>query len=274
MLHQVTRADGAIVAVTAGGRSPAPGVAHALVARPKQSVHIVSLGCVLVETFVIRMWLPDRPGALGQVASRIGAVRGDVVGIDILERDGGQAVDELVVELPDGALVDLLVAEVRQVDGVAVEEVRPVADALHDPRLDALEAAAQLVGADDIESLLSAVITHARRVVGAKWVAVVDIDGRGDGVLAADEEAPSPAWLEAFLAGSRAAEGVTRGRGSQRSDVIWTPMPSSGLALVLGREGMPYRSRERRQVAALARVVDTRLRELHRFRSRARHPSR
>jgi hypothetical protein len=227
-----------------------------------------------VETFVIRMWLPDRPGALGQVASRIGAVRGDVVGIDILERDGGQAVDELVVELPDGALVELLVNEVRQVDGVAVEEVRPVADALHDPRLDALEAAAQLVGADDIEELLAAVVTHARRVVGASWVAVVDIDERGGGVLAADEDAPNAAWLEAYVAGSRAAEGVNRGRGSRRSDVIWTPMAHSGLALVLGREGMPYRSRERRQVAALARVVDTRLRELRRARSRARHPSR
>jgi hypothetical protein len=227
-----------------------------------------------VETFVIRMWLPDRPGALGQVASRIGAVRGDVVGIDILERDGGQAIDELVVELPDGTLVDLLVNEVRQVDGVAVEEVRPVADALHDPRLDALEAAAQLVGADDIEDLLSAVVTHARRVVGATWVAVVDIDERGDGVLAADDNAPNAAWLEAFLAGSRAADGVNQGRGSQRSDVIWTPMAHSGLALVMGRQGMPYRSRERRQVAALARVVDTRLRELHRARSRARHPSR
>ncbi len=223
---------------------------------------------------MIRMWLPDRPGALGQVASRIGAVRGDVVGIDILERDGGQAIDELVVELPDGTLVDLLVNEVRQVDGVAVEEVRPVADALHDPRLDALEAAAQLVGADDIEDLLSAVVTHARRVVGATWVAVVDIDERGDGVLAADDNAPNAAWLEAFLAGSRAAEGVNQGRGSQRSDVIWTPMAHSGLALVMGRQGMPYRSRERRQVAALARVVDTRLRELHRARSRARHPSR
>ena len=227
-----------------------------------------------METFVIRMWLPDRPGALGQVASRIGAVRGDVVGIDILERDGGQAVDELVVELPDGALIDLLVNEVRQVDGVAVEEVRPVADALHDPRLDALEAAAQLVGADDVEELLTAVVTHARRVVGATWVAVVDIDERGDGVLAADDEAPNAGWLEAFLAGSRAAEGVNRGRSSHRSDVIWTPMAHSGLALVLGRQGMPYRSRERRQVAALARVVDTRLRELHRARSKARHPSR
>src|ERR671916_3479374 len=94
-----------------------------------------------VETFVIRMWLPDRPGALGQVASRIGAVRGDVVGIDILERDGGQAVDELVVELPDDSLLDILVREIRQVDGVGVEEVRPLTDGRHhDPRLDAFEA--------------------------------------------------------------------------------------------------------------------------------------
>jgi ACT domain len=228
----------------------------------------------VVATFAIRMWLPDRPGALGQVASRIGAVRGDVVGIDILERDGGQAVDELVVELPDGEHLELLVDEVRQVDGVAVEEVRPIADALHDPRLDALEAAAQLVGADDVEGLLSAVVVHARRVVGARWVAVVDIEDRGDGVLAADDAAPSAAWLEAYLAGSRAAEGVTRGRGRHASDVVWAPMANAGLALVLGREGMPYRSRERSQVAALARVVDTRLRELHRARSRARHPSR
>ncbi|HZA88236.1 MAG TPA: ACT domain-containing protein, partial [Acidimicrobiales bacterium] len=111
-----------------------------------------------METFVIRMWLPDRPGALGQIASRIGAVGGDVVGIDILERENGQAVDELVVELPDPALVELLVAEVRQVDGVAVEEVRPLANALHDPRLDALEAAAQLAGADDVDGLLDAII--------------------------------------------------------------------------------------------------------------------
>ena len=228
---------------------------------------------LLVETFVIRMWLPDRPGALGQIASRIGAVGGDVVGIDILERENGQAVDELVVELPDPALVELLVAEVRQVDGVAVEEVRPLANALHDPRLDALEAAAQLAGADDVDGLLDAIIVHAGRVVGAGWVAVADIEGRGDGVAAASDGAPDARWLEAFLAGSRAA-GADRGRDSGPGDIVWAPLPCSGLAVVLGREGMPYRARERRQVAALARVVDTRLRELHRARSRPRHPSR
>jgi hypothetical protein len=243
-----------------------------------------------VATFVIRVWLPDRPGALGQVASRIGAVRGDVVGIDILERDGGQAVDELVVELPEEQLVDLLVAEVRQVDGVAVEEVRPVEDALHDPRLDALEAAAQLVGAPDVDELLAAVVVHARRVIGASWVAVASLDppagdghdgndghdrNDGRGVLVADADAPNRAWLQAFLAGSRAAEGArAKGCTAGPSDVIWAPLPSSRLALVLGREGMAYRARERRQVAALARVVDTRMRELTRARSRARHPSR
>jgi hypothetical protein len=229
-----------------------------------------------VPTYVIRIWLPDRPGALGQVASRIGAVRGDVVGIDILERENGQAVDELVVELPSARVIDLLVAEVRQVDGVAVEEVRPLADALHEPRLDALEAAAQLVGADDIDELLEAIVGHAGRVVGAAWVAVADLEGRGEGTLVASDDAPSGGWLEAFLAGSRAAEraGGGRGPGSGAGDIVWAPLPRSGLALVLGRQGMPYRARERRQVAALARVVDTRLRELGRVRSQARHPSR
>src|SRR5215204_3609233 len=30
------------------------------------------------RSLVVRVWLPDRPGALGQVASRIGGLRGDV----------------------------------------------------------------------------------------------------------------------------------------------------------------------------------------------------
>src|SRR5205085_749733 len=30
----------------------------------------------VVETYVVRVWIPDRPGALGAVASRIGAVHG------------------------------------------------------------------------------------------------------------------------------------------------------------------------------------------------------
>ena len=92
---------------------------------------------------LIRVWLPDRPGALGLVASRIGAMRGDIVGIDVLETGEGVAVDEFAVALPDDASIPLLVREIEQVDSVSVEEVRTVG-AFPDPRVDALDSAAKI----------------------------------------------------------------------------------------------------------------------------------
>lgn len=73
--------------------------------------------------YVVRIALPDRPGALGLVASRIGAVGGDIVAINILEREDGRAVDEFVVEI-DQELIDLLQSEVHEVDGVSILEIR------------------------------------------------------------------------------------------------------------------------------------------------------
>jgi ACT domain-containing protein len=73
--------------------------------------------------YVVRIALPDRPGALGLVASRIGSVGGDIVAINILEREDGRAVDEFVVEI-DQELIDLLQSEIHEVDGVAILEIR------------------------------------------------------------------------------------------------------------------------------------------------------
>jgi hypothetical protein len=208
-----------------------------------------------METFVVRVWMPDRPGALGQVASRIGAVRGDVVGIDILERGAGRAIDELVVRLPDATLLTLLVSEIKAVDGVDVEDVRPAADALRDPRLDALETAAMLVGATTGPGLLTSLVTHAQLDFAADWAVVIDLDELG--LLASNGDPPSAAWLSAFVVGSRSSARVAAGE-SGPDDVAWAPLASAGLNLVVGRTGRPLRARERRQVAALARIADTR----------------
>jgi len=205
-----------------------------------------------VETFVVRVWVPDRPGALGQVASRIGAVRGDVVGIDILERGAGRAIDELVVELPDASLVSLLLAEIDQVDGVDVEDVRPAPAELADPRLDALEAAAVLVGASSFDGLLSSLVAHARRDFGAEWAVVVDLDERV--LLASHGAPPPPGWLVAFVAGSQSSAAVASGECGP-DDVAWADLAGSSLALLLGRQGRPFRSRERHQLAALAKIA-------------------
>jgi hypothetical protein len=206
-----------------------------------------------VERFVVRVWLPDRPGALGAVASRIGAVRGDVVGIEILERGAGRAIDELVVELPDANLLGLLVSEIDQVDGVDVEDVRPARDHLHDPRLDALETAAAMVAATSASSLLDVLVARARLDLETEWSAIVDVDDRL--LLASDGAPPPPGWLIAFVGGSRSSAAVTAGECGP-DDIAWAGLAGGRLALVLGRCGRPFRARERRQLAAVARIAD------------------
>jgi hypothetical protein len=205
-----------------------------------------------METFVVRVWVPDRPGALGQVASRIGAVRGDVVGIDILERGAGRAIDELVVELPDASLVSLLLAEIDQVDGVDVEDVRPAPAEMGDPRLDALETAALMVGAASYPDLLDSLVAHARRDFGAEWAVVIDLDDRA--LLASHGAPPPPAWLVAFVAGSQSSAAVSSGECGP-DDVAWAALGQTRLALLLGRQGRPFRARERHQLAALCKIA-------------------
>ncbi len=205
--------------------------------------------------FVLRVWVPDRPGALGAVASRIGAVRGDLIGIDILERGAGRAIDELVVDLPDEELVPLLISEVGQVDGVDVEDIRPAPATVVDPRLDALETAAVLCEQDTAEGLVAAFCSHAGHDVEAEWAAVLDV-GRGVGVASVGIPPPLP-WLVAFVAGSRSSSlAADAPRGPD--DVAWAGLPRADLALVLGRRGRPFRARERRQLAALASIADHR----------------
>jgi hypothetical protein len=213
--------------------------------------------------------MPDRPGALGALASRIGAVGGDVTGIDILERGAGRAIDELVVELPDDALVELLVTEIHQVDGVDIESIRPAAEALHDPRVDALETAALLVGAPTPSAAIEELCVHGVRTVGAHWGVVLDL---ADGSITSQVgDCPSAAWIAAFVAGSQSSAHVSDGDAGP-SDVVWAPLPAAGRALVMGRNGESFRARERRQAAALARIVDTRFRELTAA-ARQQHPS-
>lgn len=217
----------------------------------------------------MRVWLPDRPGALGAVASRIGAVRGDLVGIDILERGAGRAIDELVVELPEPELVPLMVGEITEVDGVDVEDVRPASD--HgDLRLEALETATALVAEATVGALLAALAQRSREDFSADWCVVFDLEA-GSPVTSIGP-APPDAWLDAFVAGCRVSA-VPSAAGQGPDDVAWADLPAASLVVLLGRRGRPLRVRERRQLGALARIVDLRWSELVTCSARTLHPS-
>jgi hypothetical protein len=222
----------------------------------KRGVHRRLVASGGVVSYVLRVWLPDRPGALGAVASRIGAVRGDVVGIEILERGGGRAIDELVVELPEDGLLPLLLAEMREVEGVDVEDVHLLRDGTPDARVDALETAALLLEETTPQGLLDALAHHACTDFDADW-AVVLARGSSRAPVAVVGTPPPGAWLAAFVAGNRWSAAAEFGHEGP-DDVAWSPLPLADLALVLGRSRRVFRVRERRQLAALARVADRR----------------
>ncbi|HAP77548.1 MAG TPA: hypothetical protein DCR14_15890 [Acidimicrobiaceae bacterium] len=203
-----------------------------------------------MESFVVRVWLPDRPGALGQVASRIGAVQGDVVGIEILERGGGFAIDELRVDLPDASLVDLLVSEIRQVDGVAVEDVRPVAAQRLDGALGTLATASAIVAATP-STRLDVACDELRDLLDGDWAVALGVEGAV--AVASSGVVPDLRWLAAFLAGSDhldTAEGQTPG------DIVWCKVPRRGVVLACGRTGRVFHAREREEFRILGGIVD------------------
>jgi hypothetical protein len=199
---------------------------------------------------LVRVWLPDRPGALGLVASRIGAVRGDIVGIDVLERDQGVVIDEFAVRLADGDLVPVLVKEIEEVDGASVEEVR-VVGRFPDPRLDALESAAALCEAPRTAALGSRLVEQITREFLAEWCVLL----RGTEVLAAAGTPPPTEQLHALATGTMASPSVADG-SSGPGDLAIATLEHLGAMLLVGRDGQAFRLRERGQLFALARVAD------------------
>src|SRR4051794_25253961 len=119
---------------------------------------------------------------LGAVATALGEADADIVSLDVVERGPDGAVDDLVVELPTGALVDRLITAAQSVPGVIVESLRPYTGAadLHGD-LELMEAlAAAPVDALDL------FVTGAPGVFRAAWALLVD----GGGVVAASRGAP------------------------------------------------------------------------------------
>jgi hypothetical protein len=77
----------------------------------------------LAPHLILRIRLPDRPGALGAVASRIGAVGADITDVVVARSDDGEAVDVFHVNIPDTGVdvIALLTHELLEVDGASLE---------------------------------------------------------------------------------------------------------------------------------------------------------
>ena len=79
------------------------------------------LGTLCGVSYLLRLVLPDRPGALGAVATALGHGRRRHPERRRHRARPGHAVDDLVVDLPPDRLADTLVTAAATVEGVQVE---------------------------------------------------------------------------------------------------------------------------------------------------------
>jgi len=200
---------------------------------------------------LVRVWLPDRPGALGLVASRIGAVDGDIVGIDVLERGENVAVDEFAVVFRRPVTLELLVREIEEVDGASVEEIRTI-DHFPDPRLDALESATTLCATKTVAQLHETLVEQTRAEFLAEWSALV---ADGAVLASAGELTHDASVLSALVAGTAASPLVADGTTGP-DDLAVATLGEHRAALLVGRDGRAFRRRERAQLVALAGIAD------------------
>jgi hypothetical protein len=221
-------------------------------------------------SYLLRLVVPDRPGILGAVATALGTAGVDIVSVDVLERGGGLAVDDIVVDLPADRLPDSLITAARAVPGVEVESLRPYAGPLDTHReLELLESLAR-AGEGTSVKLLAAELP---RVFHSGWAAVLEATGEasdagvaaGVEVLAASDAAPTfdgltLPWLP--LAAPRLLpseeEWLPERWREMAIEMMAVPYGSPRTAVLLGRSGGPaYRRSELLRLAHLTGIAAT-----------------
>lgn len=218
-----------------------------------------------VPSYLLRIELVDRPGSLGSLAVALGSVGADILSLDVVERAAGYAIDDLVIELPPGAMPDTLITAAESLPGVRVDSVRPHTGLLEAHR--ELELLDRVSAAGDNASRLQVLVDQAPRILRVSWCTVLrDHQGKlqrlAGSAGAPETRADSAPWLPiehaSTLDGS--AEWVPQAWRDMDTTMVAAPLGDSHTAVVLGRPGPEFRPSEVARLGYLAGIVATMLR--------------
>lgn len=218
-----------------------------------------------VPSYLLRIELADRPGSLGSLAVALGSVGADILSLDVVERSSGYAIDDLVIELPPGAMPDRLVTAAESLPDVRVDSVRPHTGLLEAHR--ELELLDHVAAADGNAARLRVLVKEAPKVLRVSWCTVFRSSHGGLERLASSPGSPetkaeSAPWLpiERATTLDSTAEWVPRAWRDMDTMMVAAPLGDPHTAVVLGRPGPEFRPSEVARLGYLAGIVATMLR--------------
>lgn len=127
---------------------------------------------------MLRVAIPDRPGALAAAAAAIGEAGGDIQAVDVVETAGGIALDDLVVVVADERGFASLLAHLSDREGLSVLHAGPSRGHPGDAvtRL-AVGLQSLLDGAMDADHAIEVVVGGALRARRATLMPAAEADG-------------------------------------------------------------------------------------------------
>jgi hypothetical protein len=220
---------------------------------------------VRVPSYLLRIELVDRPGSLGALAVALGSVGADILSLDVVDRSGGYAIDDLVIELPPGAMPDTLITAAESLRGVRVDSVRPHMGLLEAHR--ELELLDHVAAAADNASRLHVLVHEAPKVLRVSWCVVLrgsagDLQRLAASPGSPETKADSAPWLpiERAVTLDGTAEWVPQAWRDMDITMVAAPLGDPHTAVVLGRPGPEFRPSEVARLGYLAGIVATMLR--------------
>ncbi|ALG86636.1 amino acid-binding protein [Gordonia phthalatica] len=195
------------------------------------------------------------------LAVQLGAIGADIRSLEVVERADGMVIDDLVVDLPAGALPDTLITAAEKVSGIRVDSLRPFAGVLDTHQELELIDLVAAGGKDRLQVL----VDHAPRVLRVSWAAVLAKPGADVLRLYASSGAPETPlvdadWLplEKVQSFDPESDWIPQSWRDMDTRVAAAPLGVNGKALLLGRIGGPdFRPAEIARLGYLAGIIGT-----------------